>query len=618
MLLALALACTSTDDKPNTPGDSEPAVTDSGSDSGTPSSVCADNGWTARAWNAEGTDDGALYSVVGDATINTTAGQVTLSEIWTGCESMLFIPDEPAQATGWPDALWDTKKDVKNLFADMPRNTHVFFAVSTGKEDERLEKLDALKAFVDNAVSDDPEWWSTRVHYVTDKAAKIDGGVGASLNNPNWGTGIDRFQRIRYIGSFANPERYNSQYGWFEPDIAMAANEARFYNMESDRDDALDPDATVIPVFTGERVAGSTYVDVEMPASTELDAYDTLEIDLYMGCEGAGEYGYCPAWDYMAYLFVCAWPEDENPYADTACQPAVDAVMGLCTDGETECDADDDCSAEEESGTCVGYVPSISADTQTGTCAEADGTEHSGTYTCAEDGSGYEELSCGCNTELGRWITTYHREGRWIHDVSSLLPMLENDRDLTFRFNTTGPYELDMDLRLSNQGKELRAQEMVFLYDGTSIAGGNYNESYQELSVDIPAEAAKVELVTVTTGHGMASPGNCAEFCDIHHEWTINGASEPIVYDQPWVGDNYGCETQVDDQTVPNQYGTWWYGRGGWCPGKHVDPVSTDITDMVTPGQAMTVHYQNTYNGSEYSGDNWSHTVMTSWIVISY
>ncbi|MCP4806058.1 MAG: hypothetical protein GY884_12015 [Proteobacteria bacterium] len=616
MLLALALSCVGETDKPNTPDDSDPAV-DSIPDSEAPD-LCAENGWTSRAWDDAGTEDGALYSTVADATIQTTDGPVTLSEVWTGCESMLFIPDAPAQASGWPDGLWDLKKDVKGLFEDLPRNTHVFFVVTDGKEEDRLVKLDALKEYVDNAVDDDPEWWATHVHYVTEKAGKIDGAVGATLKSPNWGTGIDRFQRIRYIGSFANPERYNSGYGWFEPDIAMAANEARFYNMESKREDALDPDATLVPVFDGERVAGSTYVDVDIPSAAEMAEYDTLEIDLYMGCEGDGEYGYCPAWDYMAYLFVCAWDEaDENAYEDTACQPAVAEVLGLCDDGATACSTDDDCSTDETSGTCAGYEEAISADTQAGTCMEADGTTHDGTYTCNEDGTGYDELSCSCNTELGRWITTYHREGRWVHDVSSLLPMLDGDRDLQMRFNTTGPYELDMNLRLSNQGKETRPEEMVFLYDGVSIRGGNYNEGYEEQTVAIPDDAVKVELVTVTTGHGMSAPGNCAEFCDLHHEWTINGAADPIVYDQPWVGDNFGCQTQVDDQTVPNQYGTWWYGRGGWCPGKHVDPVVTDITDMVTPGEDMTVDYANYYNGSEYSGDNWSHTILTSWIVIS-
>jgi len=615
MLLTL-LACVGPDKEPKPSTD---AVEESGGvDSEAPPSWCEEQGLSERAWvEAEDSDD--LYAQAADVTIETTNGPVTLSEIWSGCENFLFIPSEPSQATGWPDGLWDLKKDVRTLFENIPENTHLFFVVNEqGNSDYRNAELAALKELIDPQVEQNSAHWDSRIHYVTDRAKTLDGWLGQSLNNPGWGVGVDRFQRIRYIGSFADPTRYNSSYGWFEPNLSMVANEARYYNMEAAREDALDADATLVQVFDGDRVAGSTYVDVDMPSSEEMAAYDTVEIDLYMGCEGDGEYGYCPAWDYMAYVYLCGWAGEDNPYETSACQPSVAEVMGLCDDGQTECRSDEECASEDTgiSSTCSGYSAAISADTQTGTCAEADGTEHTGTYTCNEGGTGYDELSCGCNTELGRWITTYHREGRWVHDVSALLPMLDDGVDHTFRFNTTGPYELDMKLRLSNQDKEHRPEELTFLYDGVNIRSGGYNESYQELSVDIPSDATKVELVTVTTGHGMSSPGNCAEFCDLHHHWTINDTEE-IVLDQPWVGDNYGCMTQVDDQTVPNQYGTWWYGRGGWCPGKHVDPIVTDITDRVTPGETATVWYQNTYNGSEYSGDNWSHTIMTSWILVS-
>ena len=59
---------------------------------------------------------------------------------------------------------------------------------------------------------------------------------------------------------------------------------------------------------------------------------------------------------------------------------------------------------------------------------------------------------------------------------------------------------------------------------------------------------------------------------------------------------------KVDQGTVPNQYGTWWYGRNGWCPGKDVPTVSTDITDWVTPGTDATVSYEALFNGSDYTG----------------
>ena len=50
--------------------------------------------------------------------------------------------------------------------------------------------------------------------------------VAGIMLNPGWGAGIDRFQRVRYIGSYADYSRYDSGRGWFAPNLSMAANEA--------------------------------------------------------------------------------------------------------------------------------------------------------------------------------------------------------------------------------------------------------------------------------------------------------------------------------------------------------------------------------------------------------
>ena len=50
---------------------------------------------------------------------------------------------------------------------------------------------------------------------------------------------------------------------------------------------------------------------------------------------------------------------------------------------------------------------------------------------------------------------------------------------------------------------------------------------------------------------------------------------------------------------VPNQWGTWWFGRGGWCPGQQVDPWVVDVTDEVTPGMPATVEYRGLFGGAD-------------------
>jgi hypothetical protein len=623
-LLTLGLsACTTDPEETAKPDETAPPVdtTDSVPPTGDP---CEDLGLPVRDFEAA-TESDDLYATAADFTVPTRAGDWTLSENWSGCDTYLLIQDNPSQAQGWPTDLW--ARDVDTLFEALPRNTVLLF-MSTGTSTTAIDtSLDALTVEVDAVLAgmseDDRAWWQPRIHYVPQRAQIISGWVGQVMSSPGWGVGIDRFQRIRYVGSYADPTRYYSSYGWFEPNLSQVANEIVQYNFEAVREAELEADdALVLPIFEGERVAGSIYQTIEIP---DVSAYDTVKIDCYMGCEGDGEYGDCPAWDYMAYLYMCDMPaEGDNPYADTACQQAVDEVMGTCTeDGVktgTECRSVKDCSADTGIATaCEGYADAIASDTIEGACTSPLGVSTTGSYTCNDDGTGYGELDCAsCGTELGRWITTYHREGRWVHDVSPLLPMLAEGGSREFRFNTTGPYEMDVSLRFSDSGKATRPAELVHLYSGCDLTG-DCNANYDEpVMVEIPADAAKVTLATVITGHGMADPGNCAEFCDLDHIFTVNGddANAPVV-DFPGAGDTWGCQEQVAEGTVPNQYGTWWYGRGGWCPGKDVPVQEHDITDQLTLGDDNAIVYRVERNGSDYqSSGSWAHTVVNAWLVI--
>jgi hypothetical protein len=395
-----------------------------------------------------------------------------------------------------------------------------------------------LSGFVDDALSSMPEedqqWWQRHVHYVTSRPSDIDGWVGSILTSPGWGVGIDRFQRIRYIGSYADPTRYNDSVGWFGPNLSMIAGEAIYYNYEAEREAELDTDgATVIELFPGDLAQDTVYTDVTLPDAETMAGFDTMTFDLYLGCDGDGEFGDCPAWDYLVYLFLC---------------------------DETDPDV--------------------------------------------------------CEMEIGRWITTYHREGRWVHDVSGLLPLIAGGGERRFAFSTSQVYELELEIRLSNQGKEVVPDETIQLFSGNYTFDEVYNDNYSPIALTVPADAVKVELATVITGHGMSNPGNCAEFCNTDHHFYVNSIDN--VQDFPMAGNLLGCQDQIPDGTVPNQYGTWWYGRGGWCPGKHVPLVMTDVTDQVNLGEENTFEYEGYYMGMVYTnGDNWRNIRVDSWLVIS-
>lgn len=511
--------------------------TDADEEEAAPPSACELLGLPEREFDPDGSGY-ALYSTAQDFTVQTTDGPWTLSENWTGCDVYLFIQDVPRQAEGWPVPLWD--RDAAGLLARSPRNVHYFFVSYEVSYDDVMAALAGLQEQIDSVLSgyseEDRTWWRERIHYVTDNARRIPGWLGGLMVSPGWGVGIDRMQRIRYIGSYADHSRPGSD--WFAPNLSMAANEAVYYNFEAERQQRLEADgATVVTLWDGELMSDPgwegtrSYVDATLPDATAMTGFDTMELDLYLGCNGMGEYGTCPAWDYIVYLYLC----DEG-------DPAT------------------------------------------------------------------------CDVELGRWITTYHREGRWVHDVSGLLPLVQGGGARRFAFYTQQEYVVSLSIRLSDQGKTERPRQIHPLFSGGTF-DATYNDAYSPVTLAIPSEATKVELATVISGHGMSSPGNCAEFCNTTHHFLVDGSEN--VIDFPQAGTSEDCMSKVAIGTVPNQYGTWWYGRSGWCPGLEVPLVMTDVTSQVTAGSDATFDYEGFYAGAPYTGSGAS-IRMRSWVVISY
>ncbi|MFO8072098.1 MAG: peptide-N-glycosidase F-related protein [Polyangia bacterium] len=523
------------------------AQSDAGDDAGTdtdtgdyvdPSSFCEELGLPARDFDGGGDGSAALYALATDFTVPTTKGAWSLSARWSGCDSYLWIQDRPHQnSSAFGYGIWEREADVAELFERLPLNSELFF-VSYETEPDAIETaLAGIEQLVDAAFAemDDEtrQWWERRVHYVTETATELPGWLGEIMQSPGWGVGIDRFQRVRYIGSYADPARYDDGAGWFGPNISMAANEAIYYNHEAEREAALDPAAEVVTLWDGELSSGTVHAEAQLPHAVEMADFDRLELDLALRCDGEGEFGTCPEWDYLVHLYLC---DQQDP-----------------------------------------------------------------------------DL---CELELGRWITTYHREGRWVHDISGLLPLLADGGERRFAFQTEQPYELTLELRLSSTGQEVRPSETILLWHEAPTFDEAYNESFEPVILSVPADAARVELATLVTGHGMSSPGNCAEFCNTDHHFYVNGNDN--VRDFPQAGSLFGCQDQVSEGTVPNQYGTWWYGRGGWCPGKHVPLVTIDVTDQVVPGEESLFEYEGYYQGMIYSGgDSWRHIDVTAWLVIS-
>jgi hypothetical protein len=216
--------------------------------------------------------------------------------------------------------------------------------------------------------------------------------------------------------------------------------------------------------------------------------------------------------------------------------------------------------------------------------------------------------------EFARFITPYHREARYVVDLSSMLPLLGDGGTRRIRYSFAPPWNVQptesyLTFLFSNEGKGARPVSATPLYTGGAF-GPDYDALHPPMDVAVPAGAAKVELYAILTGHGMSEGDNCAEFCDHGHEFTINGTA--FLRDHPETGDDQGCVGQIDAGAVPNQWGTWWFGRGGWCPGMAVAPWVVDVTEAA--GSSAAVSYRGLYQGAAPTkglGD----IALSSWLI---
>ncbi len=516
------------------------APVDAGNDAGTPPTFCEALGMPEREW-AAGPYGTRRHDLAEDFTALQVGGaEWNLRTEWTGCESYVFIPDTIANSALDGTSIWD--RDVDRLIEMSPRNVHYFFVSRLTQDWQATASTSDMADQIENQMGalspEDAAHWRAHLHVVEGRAATLGNWIGDVMDAGigRGGFAIDRFQRVRGIGSFADVVRYSAalsaagQWPW-ESNLGYAANEARAYNFEATREEGLAPDATVVEFWSGEVLEEFEDLDVELPSAAEMSTFDTFEIDVTSHCPDAdaGEFGNCGAWDYLAHLFV------------------------------------------------------------------------------------YEGKEL---VEVGRFITSYHRETRWVLDATPMLVHLRDGGARRFRWSfappwNTQPTATSLSLRFSNRGKSVRPEEATFLWAGGGFNGA-YNDARTPIDVPIPADAERVELWALITGHG-GETNNCAEFCDHEHEFTVNGSV--FLHDHPAVGDQEGCVAAIENGTTPNQWGTWWFGRGGWCPGQHVPPFVADVTAEVTPGETATISYRGLFDG-DAPPDASGNIVMSSYLVV--
>ena len=210
-------------------------------------------------------------------------------------------------------------------------------------------------------------------------------------------------------------------------------------------------------------------------------------------------------------------------------------------------------------------------------------------FICDEDGS-------NCH-EAARWITPFDRQPHHLTDISPFISMLKPGGNKLIKFQESGwPNSLlTMNFRFYH-GENLLDTPQSFqpMWVGTIPFNPEFDDNTPPMVFEVPENATKVEFVSYITGHGWGCDGfNCAEFCNSKHMFSVNGGVYVFENDHPEANDNTHCmelETIIEG-VVPNQWGTWGYGRAGWCPGQDVQPVITDITDYVSMGDENVMQY---------------------------
>ncbi|KAJ8415938.1 hypothetical protein AAFF_G00404950 [Aldrovandia affinis] len=216
-----------------------------------------------------------------------------------------------------------------------------------------------------------------------------------------------------------------------------------------------------------------------------------------------------------------------------------------------------------------------------------------------------DHFSPHCNMELGRWITAFRRgSGHWLTDVSPLLPLLNNGK-CTFTMKTVSwamPWVTSLYLRFSSSNHSVRHSDKLYPFKLMSLYNGgtfdkDYNKGYQPVKFTVPASTKEVEVYAVITGHGSDENG-CGEFCVTSHHFLINGVFDNSrIFDS--AGSALGCAARVGEGAVPNEHGTWLYGRGGWCDGLQVNPWRIDISSQLNMTGSNTILYFGLYEGHD-------------------
>lgn len=196
--------------------------------------------------------------------------------------------------------------------------------------------------------------------------------------------------------------------------------------------------------------------------------------------------------------------------------------------------------------------------------------------------------------ELGRWINAFQRRvGRWVTRTPVLSGLGGATCNFTFELGMGDPWRATLNVRFSTlavSSSQLYADTsstelIVYPNPSQGFSGPAYNVN-KTVTFTPPPGTKRVVVAAIITGHG-----GC-EFQPTSHHYIVNGnnasyynTSTAQYYDRYMLaGTDFGCADKTYRGAVPNEHGTWYFGRNGWCDGLDVEPLLFDITADVNLG----------------------------------
>lgn len=520
---------------------------------------------------------------------------------WTGNESYIFIQYDPSVTLS--TALWaSSTKD--QLIEISPMNVHYFFISNRSQYEDDVIYIQGQFDEILSGLSDELQnHWDEHLHFINARTSSLDNWMGDALDGKS-SLAIDSFQKIKQIGYLGNPANFTGTY------IHYLAHEALYYEHLNNIFDDTGETYDEIVIFDEEIYTGGWASSISQLIQTPTEfsslVYNKMEVELLRGCpDGNGGYSDegCDDYDRIAHMYFCEGQCYETQYYGNADETT-------CIEGGNSWDA--------ELGMC--YQIFYLDDVEESVCNETQN------YTWNEN----RECS-----EIARWITPFDRQPHSLTDITPFLAVFRSNggEQKLIKFQESGwPNSLlTLKIRLYHGENDNGVQrEFIPIWNGTVQFNPSYGENRPPQVFSIPENATKVEFVSYITGHGWGSSGcfNCCEFCNSQHNFSVNGGVLEFNQAFPDASSSTHCmnpET-ISQGVSPNQYGTWGYGRAGWCPGMDVDPFIVDITEFVQLGDDNVIDYDacrvsgnSCVSPPTCQGDGYCPEIaMSSYIIISY